>query len=143
MSVDWNDNRASLAHFNNRNDPVMTFDLGMRNPKPAGDDKMSTALHQPDFTTPVLVYLEPHLDVMGRCYSVRHYSGVARYVIALRAWSPQVLLHEVLHAVIDPLIPDEVGHGYWLLTRHNVINAVEVALAPWSPVPAEPGGLLP
>ena len=69
----------------------------------------------------VPVVIQPDLSRHGEYGYAYDYSRVIR----LREWNEQVLLHEILHVVIDPLgladpIHDPEGH--------NVVARVEVAL---------------
>lgn len=68
----------------------------------------------------VPVWIDPNLTRRGEYAYQYDYSRVIR----LREWNEQVLLHEILHAVIEPLglgTPDDPF-------AHNVISRVEVAL---------------
>lgn len=123
---DWTDQQAAIPRLAKAR-TVVEFHLPWRRPR-LGQDRLSEQLHTPDGSLIVTVVIEPELDALGRCYPVHGYSTVS-YLIALREWNEQVLLHELLHAILGHIIPESVP-GYWQVTPHNVINAVEVALAP-------------
>lgn len=70
----------------------------------------------------VPIVIDPNLSTLGEAGWDNGYSISGR-VIRLRQWDEQVLLHEVLHCLLDELIPYEVDG-----LSHKVINAVEVGL---------------
>lgn len=70
----------------------------------------------------VPVELDPGLDPLGECrWDVPTYTGNGPRIV-LREWNEQVFLHELLHVVLDPVLPPSLDHG------HDVISRVEVAL---------------
>lgn len=76
--------------------------------------------------TQVPVILWPKLDVPGAVVHAQGYAAVETFIV-LREWNAQVLLHEVLHVALGGVIPAaQDGTG-----GHDVIGAVEVALAPF------------
>lgn len=68
----------------------------------------------------VPVVIDPNLSRLGE-YG---YTFDYRRVIYLREWNEQVLLHELMHVVLDPLLLGTEDDPYF----HNVIARVEVAL---------------
>lgn len=87
-----------------------------RAPNPNGD-----RLNQGTNHIDVPIIIVPDLPVFGEA----GYGYDCSRVIRLREWNEQVLLHEILHVVLDPVLvrgdpQDPQGH--------NVISRVEVAL---------------
>lgn len=71
----------------------------------------------------VPVVIDSTLDVLGMTKRVPNNSSID-FTIILREWNEQVLLHELLHIMLDHRVPASVGDPY----RHDVISAVEVGL---------------
>lgn len=89
-------------------------------------DYQPGAMRSPKRHITVPVVLWPDLDVKGTVVREHGYATTETFIV-LQEWDEQVLLHELLHVVL----------GHILLTgddpegRHDVIGAVEVALAPF------------
>lgn len=84
-----------------------------------------TQLRTPTRSIRVPVILWPDLNPLGAVVRWPGYYATDTYIV-LREWNPQVLLHELLHVILCYVIPDdEDGTG-----AHDIIGAVEVALAP-------------
>lgn len=86
-------------------------------------DARDDELHAPCKAISVSVVIKPDLPILGHLLREHHWDSVETYIV-LREWNEQVLLHEVLHVVIGSG-PDDDPHN------HRVINAAEVALAPF------------
>ena len=65
------------------------------------------------------IQIDPNLGPRGEYQNV--YGSSA---IVLREWNEQVLLHEVLHVLLDPLTRRQEGDGY----NHRVVAPVEASL---------------
>ena len=72
----------------------------------------------------VPVVVEPTLGKRGEIRYDYDYNGYAGRRILLREWNEQVLLHEILHVVLDPVLPVSAADPH----NHNVISRIEVAL---------------
>lgn len=94
----------------------------------------------------VRVTIDPTLTTPGQTSLTNWDERGPAYEVTLREMNQQVLLHELLHVVIDPVIPAGVtfplpAPGGELLCplNHQVIGAVEVALAHLFATPSTEG----
>lgn len=108
---------------------LFTLPVGCRQVPKSLNRQTESGHNLPDFVRDVRVYLDPNLEQDG---SPVH--GLAEYphTIVLREWCLDVLVHEILHIALNPILdqPTPVeryeisDHGHWMVVP------AELALAP-------------
>lgn len=100
--------------------PALQVAVPVWHPQPDGK-----GLRQPSEHIDVKVVVWPLLDDLGVVRRLHGYSITETFIV-LREMNRQVLLHELLHVILDGRLPStETEHG------HAIIGAIEVGLGPF------------